>query len=169
MLREMVTEIEINVAGATRGVAEEQSLLHQTDGKRTLFGLIDGASRELLLRWRATGGSLPDRFSLLIQQVRRTSGTSALICLFESGKLWAAGVGSLQLCCTGAHVAMFAGRQLRFHVAHLPRGARLVLFSDGVSRADATALGTRGTAEDACHRLLAPTDGDAAVMVVDVR
>jgi hypothetical protein len=169
MMPAIAAELELTVASATSGASREESLLYQNDGKRVLFGMIDGASRELALRWRASVGDLRDRFSLLIQQVRRSTGSSALICLVESGKLWAAGMGSLQLCCTGAQVNMFAGRQLRFHVAHLPRGARLVLFSDGVSRADATALGTRGTADDACHRLLAPVDGDAAVMVVDVR
>lgn len=114
----------------------------------------------------------------LHRALRGTRGAAALVCTFDGTTIEGCGVGNVNMRAVGCRVpvvlspGILGGRVRAFHsfTAELSRGARLVLYSDGiVSHFEAEVIEGLGT-EEACEAIMSryrrPHD-DATVLAVD--
>ena len=159
-------------------------------GDRLLLGVIDGlghgpiaaeASSAAVARLRKE--PLEQGVQVLMMHVHEalkgTRGVAATLCLIRGRKLEACAVGNVQLTCTNTSIPLvlsagvLGARVTRYRVceAELNKGARIALYSDGISsrfRAEET---RNLSASEACkvtierHR---KKEDDATILVADL-
>jgi negative regulator of sigma-B (phosphoserine phosphatase) len=116
----------------------------------------------------------------LHEALRGTRGAAAMISLLRDGRLEGCGVGNVELRSIGAYVPVMQSpgilgvrvRRYNIFASEIAPGARLVLFSDGIS-AQAPVRQTKGMgASEACQFLFRGyrrSHDDATILVVDVK
>jgi negative regulator of sigma-B (phosphoserine phosphatase) len=159
-------------------------------GDRLLVGVIDGlghgpiaaeASSAAVARLKKE--PLEQGVQSLMMHVhaalKGTRGAAATLCLITGRKLEACAVGNVQLTCTNTTIPLvlsagvLGARVVRFRVceAELNKGARVALYSDGISSRFRAEEIRNMTASDACkitierHR---KKEDDATILVADL-
>lgn len=163
---------------------------HASDG-RLLLGVVDAlghgpgaleVAEKAIAQLTTASLDLPmkDLMELVHQCLQGTRGAAATLCLIGSDRLQACGVGNVEFRCSEIQIpfvfspGILGVRVQRFRVceSRLLAGARLVLFSDGISslvRID----DFRGLSpQDACNKIVErhrrPED-DSTVLIADFR
>lgn len=175
----------------TGEVANGDAIVYRVDGDHCLFAVIDGlghgpnaqaASQAGVAAVEALTLPCPVRGAIeaMHAAMRSTRGAAAMVCNFHAdGRLEGCGVGNVELRQSGARVPValspgILGRQVRkFRLfdATLSPGARLFVFTDGISRGFATDE-FAGLDPTAASRAIIDAHGrdhdDSSILIADV-
>lgn len=162
------------------------------EGGRTLLAVVDALGHgplaaevtslalTCLARVALDGGAVGVQ-SELNDALRGTRGAAAMVCLLEGERLTGCGVGNVELRTDPRSVPVVLSpgilgssvRRFRSFEGAVPRGSRVLLFSDGVSGTrlrldELRALDPEAACRAIVQRFAYPHD-DASVLVADVR
>lgn len=172
-------------------VANGDRAVLRTDGfGKALFGVIDGLGHGPDAEIASVGAatflekvsletSLESMMEQLHVQLSGTRGVAATICLLRGTELDVCAVGNVELRSSdlrfpliySAGILGVSVRKFRVCSASLPRSARFIAFSDGISSRTPTDDIRRLSPADACHFIMSKyrrDNDDATVLVADL-
>lgn len=183
----------VEVAHLTRPKVGERAngdaVLVREEGDVLMLAVIDGLGHGPEAE-RASLAAVEDLASLSLEQpllsvmlsvherLRPTRGVAATVCVMRDGQVEACAVGNVQLSCTNADIPLIlsAGvlgkRVAKYHVCRgsLRTGARVALFSDGISTRVAIGDLARLAPAEACRHVFdryRRDEDDATILIAD--